>query len=123
MNAAWLRMACVAAVFLLVFATGFWLKALGRPYGVALMTVHKLAATGILFYLLIQAVGANKLSALSASMWIVVSLATLSFLIMIASGGALSAMKSPPAIISVVHQVAPYTTVLFSIVAFLGILW
>ncbi|NER80781.1 MAG: hypothetical protein F6K42_14660 [Leptolyngbya sp. SIO1D8] len=115
-----LRMSGVAVAFLLVFGTGFYLAHLGRPYSVALLTVHKLVATGILVFL---GVIAYRASALSVSTWLSVSLTILAFVVMIASGGVLSAVESPPTMISSVHTVVSYATVLLTIATFYVLLW
>ena len=115
-----LRMIGVIAAFLLVFGTGFYLTHFGRPYGVTLFTAHKLVATGILVFL---GVNIYKTSALGVSAWLVVSLAVLAFVVMIASGGVLSAIESSPAMISSIHKVVSYVTVLLTISAFYLLLW
>ena len=113
-----MRIVGVAATFLLVFGTGFYLTHFGRPYGVTLLTAHKIVATGILVFLGVNIYKIYKTSALGASAWLVVSLAVLAFVVMIASGGVLSAVESSPAMISSIHKVVSYATVLLTIAAF-----
>lgn len=120
MNENGLRMVGVTAAFLLVFVTGFYLTHFGRPYSVALLTMHKIIAAGILVFL---GVIAYRTSALSVSAWLVVSLTVIAFVAMIASGGALSAVESAPAMIVTVHTVGSYVTVLLAIAAFYLLLW
>ena len=115
-----LRMVGVAVAFLLVFGTGFYLTHFGSPYSVALLTVHKIVATGILVFL---GIIAYRASALNVSAWLVVSLTILAFVAMIASGGVLSAVESSPTMIASVHKVGSYVTVLLAISAFYLLLW
>ncbi|ESA37666.1 hypothetical protein N836_35425 [Leptolyngbya sp. Heron Island J] len=118
-----LRMLGVAVAFLLVFGTGFYLTHFGRPYGVALFTVHKLVATGILVFLGVNIYKIYKTPALGGSAWLIVSLAVLAFVVMIASGSVLSAVKSSPTVIAAIHKVVSYVTVLLAIAAFYLLLW
>ncbi len=120
MNENGLRMVGIAAAFLLVFGTGFYLTHFGRPYSVALLTVHKIVAAGILVFL---GIIAYRASALSVSVWLVVSLTVIAFVAMIASGGVLSAIESSPGIIMTVHKVGSYVTVLLAIAAFYLLFW
>ncbi|HDL49799.1 MAG TPA: hypothetical protein ENH33_07580 [Actinobacteria bacterium] len=117
MDASWLRAAGVVCGFLLVFFTGFWMARSGRPYGIGLVTLHKLVAVGILVVLGVSAYRADRASALGALIWLVVSLALVVFVAMIASGGVLSAVESSPAATSLVHKVAPYLAAPLTIAA------
>ena len=80
------------------------------------MTVYKLAAVGILVFLGVSACRASKMLALGPSVWLLVSLAVLAFVAMIASGGVLSVVDSPPAAVSILRKVVPYVTVLLTAV-------
>lgn len=114
MSGDWLKVVGVAVGFVALFGTGFWLSHAGRPYGQALFTVHKLVAVAILVFIVWSAVAANRLSPLGAPAWVVVSLAGLAFVALIASGGVLSAMETPPAAVRFLHKVAPYASLLLS---------
>ena len=54
--------AIAAILFVIVFATGFVLRASGKPYGVPQLTVHKLISLAALPVSLIVSVLAMKLS-------------------------------------------------------------
>jgi steroid 5-alpha reductase family enzyme len=118
MSGDWWRIAGGAVAFVLEFVTGFWLARSGKPYGTALLTVHKLTAVGMLVVLVVTASRASKAAPLGAGVWLGVALAIVAFVALIGSGGALSAMASPPPAVSLLHKVAPYVTVLLTAVAF-----
>lgn len=117
MSGDWWRIAGGAVAFVLEFVTGFWLARLGKPYGTALLTVHKLTAVGMLVVLIVTASRANQVAPLGAGVWLAVVLAIVAFVALIGSGGALSAMASPPAAVALLHKVAPYVTVLLTVLA------
>lgn len=117
MMASWLRVAGVAITFLLVFITGFWLTRSGRPYGVALLTVHKLATVGILVLLGVSVYQADRIPAVNVAAWLVISLAFVGLAAMVVSGSVLSIVEPPPPAISFLHKVAPYPTLLITVVA------
>jgi hypothetical protein len=122
-ESAWSRAGIAAAAFAVVLATGFWLARRGRPYGTLLLTVHKLLCVGILVFLGAIAFATDHDTALEAGVWLVVSLAAVAFVVTIASGGVVSAMESPPPIVSVLHKVAPYAALLLGAASFYTLLW
>ena len=111
MNAESLRIVAVVVGFVVLLGTGYWLSRVGKPYGQMLLTVHKLVSLAMLVFVLWSAIAANKTAALTPSAWLVVSLAALAFVILIGTGGALSAMASPPGIVRWLHKIAPYTAI------------
>lgn len=117
MIASWLRVAGVAIAFLLVFITGFWLTRSGKPYRAASLTVHKLAAVGILVLLGVCIYQANRTPAVNVLAWLVISLAFVGLAAMIVSGSVLSIVESPLPAISILHKVAPYPTLLLTVAA------
>lgn len=117
MSAMWIQVVGMAAAFLFVFTTGFWLTHSGRPYGVALLTLHKIATVGILVLFGTSVYEAIKLSVLSIGVWLVISLALVMCVAMIVSGSVLSIVESPPPAVSLLHRVAPYPTLLLTVAA------
>jgi len=115
MNEVWLPVAGAASGFALVFGTGYWLALVGRPYGAALFAVHKLIGLGMLVYLGLSAYGFRS-AALGRGVWLVVAMAILAFIVVIASGGVLSAVDPAPALASILHKVVPYITVVLTAV-------
>ena len=110
----WFRVAAVVVGFLIVFITGFLLSRSGSPYGSALLNVHKLVAVGLLVFVVWSTFATNKAAPLGGLEWVVVSLAILVFIAIIASGGVVSAMESPPAAVGLLHKVAPYASLLLT---------
>ena len=79
--------------------------------GTASPKPHKLVSAAMLVFILWSAIAANKTAALTAGAWVVVSLAALAFVILVGTGGALSAMASPPGIVRWLHKIAPYASI------------
>jgi hypothetical protein len=111
MSAGWLRIVGVVVGFAVLLGTGYWLSRAGKPYGQILFTVHKLVSVAMLVFILWSAIAVNKTAAMSPGAWVVVSLAALAFLILIGTGGALSAMASPPGMVRWLHKIAPYAAI------------
>ena len=108
------RIAIVAALYVAVIGSGFWLSHHGRPYGVAFLAVHKLAAVAALVYLGVGAYRALRDGTLG-SWGLAAGIATaVLFVGTVATGGLLSVGKEMPAAVHLAHRVTPYLTVLAS---------
>ncbi len=114
------RMITTGLLFLLIFSFGFWLSRSGKPYSVAIFTVHKLIALGLAVYLGITIYKTHQLSPLSAGQIAAVLVMALCFLSLVVTGGLLSIEKPMPAVVSAFHRVLPYLTVLSTAV---GLFW
>ncbi len=109
----------VAVAFLIVFVSGYRLSRAGKPYGTALLTIHKLIALGVLVFVGFTVYGANTEAALGTVAWLAVGLAVVAFVATIATGGVLSALESSPATVKVLHAVLPFVTVVATATALL----
>lgn len=106
------RVVGAGAFFLLIFASGFWLSRSGKPYGMALFTVHKLIALAAMIYLGWTAYQAHQVAPLSP-LQIAALAATLTCAVaMFVTGGLLSIEKAMPPVVLLVHKVFPYLTLL-----------
>ena len=108
------RILYTIAFFLLIFVSGFGLSRSGRPYGVLLLTVHKLLSVGAVVFLTVVMVRVNRSVGLSSREWIVAIVTGLLFLGTIATGGLLSTAKPMPAIVHQLHQIGPFLTLAFT---------
>ena len=98
-------------VFVVIFASGYWLSCTGKPYSVIILTVHKLISLAAVVLLIIVMVQSNQVAALSA-MELIAGVVTGLFLLgLMVTGGLLSIDKQMPAIVRKLHQIAPYLTV------------
>lgn len=115
------RVIITGLFFLLIFLSGIWLRRLGKPYGVIILTIHKLIglATGI--YLIMTVFRIHQVTPLDPIEIIAVGIAVLFFVVDVATGGLLSTEKPMPLSVTVVHKFTPYLTVL-STIAFLYLL-
>ncbi|MFL7793024.1 MAG: hypothetical protein AB8I69_12845 [Anaerolineae bacterium] len=97
-------------VFVVIFASGYWLSRAGKPYSVIVLTVHKLISLAAVVLLVIVMIQANQVAALSALELIAGVITGLFLLGLMATGGLLSVDKQMPAIVLKLHQIAPYLT-------------
>lgn len=111
------RSGVTVGAFMVLFATGYWLARLGKPYGFALFNVHKLVAVGILIFVAVVAYGANKTAPLGMVVWICLAVAAVGFLVLMGTGGAMSAMNAAPQAVRVAHKMAPYVTTVLTLTA------
>jgi len=101
-------------VFMIIVLSGLWLKKSGKPYHAIVLAVHKLVSTaGAVFiaYTCYQYQQANPLS--SAELIACISLAVL-FLAAIVTGGLISTARQMPSIISTLHNVSTYSSILIT---------
>ena len=93
--------------FLVIFASGIWLRRAGRPRHVALLTLHKLTS---LAEILLIGLTAHQLSAVAGIDTTPVGAAAASVALYVAAttaGGWLSVDRPPPPAISAIHIIAP----------------
>jgi len=88
--------------------SGFGLSRSGRPYGVLLLTVHKLLSVGAVVFLTVVIVRVNQSVGLSSTELIAAVITGLLFLGTIATGGLLSTAKPMLAIVHQLHQIGPF---------------
>lgn len=112
MNTNQMRILGVALLFGLIVFSGHWLSSAGKPYGTLLLTVHKLVSVGVVVLLVIALVRAHRAEGLGGLEILGGALTGLFFLSLIATGGLLSTDLQVPVIVSRLHQIAPYLTIL-----------
>ena len=112
MNAGMTRTLTVGALFIIIFGAGFWLSRSGKPYNGLLFTIHKLVGLGALVFLGITVSRIGRTQGLQPGQIAAISVAGLSFLVTIVTGGLVSASTTLPAFVTVIHRLFPYLTVL-----------
>jgi ABC-type multidrug transport system permease subunit len=108
MDGARQKLVVIGLLFLVVFATGFWLGLAGGPYGHLMMVTHKLTSVASLLFMLGVFIQANKTAGLSTAEWIIAAATGLVFVASFASGGLLSAGKTMPDFVLWMHRVSPF---------------
>jgi len=114
MNTGLLRVVVVAIGLATLLGTGYGLRRRGKPYGSILLSAHKLVSVAGLAYVIWSAIAASKVAALTSVAWSLTSLTALSLVILIGTGGVLSALASPPRAIRWLHKVVPYVSILLA---------
>ena len=97
-----------AVLFILVIASGFWVAKSGKPYNTGIFTVHKLIALAAVVLSVIAIVNLLKISPTQTLTIILLVIAGLSVIALFASGGLMSALKSPGSIWLFIHRLAPF---------------
>lgn len=108
------RIAGAVLLFLFIFVSGYWLSRSGKPYGVILLTFHKLIALAAFVFLAILLIQSHRVTALSGTEMVAGTISGLFFLGLIISGGLLSSDARMPALVLKLHEITPYLTVLSS---------
>jgi hypothetical protein len=106
------RITGAVLLFLLIFASGYWLSRSGKPYSVIVLTIHKLIALAAFVFLVIILIQSHRVTPLSGTEMVAGTISGLFFLGLIISGGLLSSDAEIPALVSKLHEIAPYLTVL-----------
>lgn len=91
-----------------ILVSGYRLRNKGKPYGMLLLTIHKLIPLGMLAYLILTLRQMSPLSPLAMTFAI---LGAVLYLLLIASGGWISAAKEAPGGVKIVHKVLPYLAI------------
>jgi len=107
-----LRILYAVVFFLLIFLSGFWLSRSGRPYGVLLLTVHKLLSVAAMVFLIFIIVRINRSSGLSSPELIIALITGLLFIGTIATGGLLSTAKPMPDLVHHLHKITSFLTLI-----------
>ena len=108
MSAIQLRAIGLILCAVVVFGTGGWLTSAGRPYGVALQTVHKLVALAAVIIIAVTVYEPMRIGAVSTGESIVIWVAGLLVIASFASGAVVSASDSAPFWVLRLHRVVPW---------------
>jgi len=112
MSTTQLKIVFVGLFFLFMFLFGFWLSRNGKPYNMALFTMHKLIALGAVVYLVLTIAKIHQATPLTPIQFTAVIITALCFVVTAATGAMLSVDKVMPEIVHRMHQITPYLTVL-----------
>jgi len=104
----------LAGAALVVSVTGVVLTRRGRPFGTGPLTVHKLVALAAMVYYGPLAYRAGRSSGLDGFEGAVLAAGVAVLLVAFASGGAVSAMKEPPAWIVWSHRIGSWAAIAVS---------
>ncbi len=96
--------------FLVIFIAGFILHNNGKPYNIALFTLHKLVSIAVVIFLISTVIKIHRVTPLTSLQIILLALTALFFLATVATGGMLSVDKVWPPIVSTLHKVLPFLT-------------
>jgi hypothetical protein len=113
MSTTQLKIAGAGLFFLLIFLFGYWLSRSGKPYSMALLTVHKLISLGAVVFLGILISQIHQANPLNLTQVSVIAFAALCFAACIVTGGLVSIEKlALPPVVRRLHQFVPYLTLL-----------
>ena len=107
-----IRIVSTGLLYLLIFASGFWLSRTGRPFNGVILTIHKLISLAALAFLVITTIRLHPLATLGALELVAPAITGLLFLGTIVTGGLLSTDQRMPAAILTMHRITPFLTVL-----------
>jgi predicted neutral ceramidase superfamily lipid hydrolase len=99
-----MKILVMAAGFVLIFLTGYWLHRSGQPFNAGVLALHKLLSLALIVYLVLAVLKINKIAPLSQSELIACIVTGLLFLGAVAAGGVLSAVKTMPAVVQTSHK-------------------
>jgi hypothetical protein len=115
MNLMQSQLANAGLFFLFIFLSGFWLNRRGRPYGVIIVTVHKLIGLAAGIYLGLIVYRIYKVTPLSTAQIATVVVTVLFFAVNVATGSLLSTNKAMPGVVSLINKWFPYLTLVSTI--------
>ena len=110
-----LRIGGAVLLALLIYATGYWMKARGKLNGVVL-NVHKLLAVAAAVLLGVTFFQVNKAFGVGGGEVLGLVIAGVIFLATIITGGLVSARIKKPKVIHIAHRVLPHLTIIASAV-------
>jgi hypothetical protein len=106
------RAIITGGLFAVILVSGYLLSRAGKPYGALLLSVHKLIALGAVVFLVLTLLKLNRVEALGATAFAAALVAGVLFLILIVTGGIISAAKTAPGFVTILHRIAPYFAVI-----------
>jgi len=113
-----MKIVVTVAGFILIFFTGFLLYRSGQPFNTGMLTLHKLLSLALIAYLVMAVLKIGKMAPLSGFELIACIVTALLFLGAVASGGVLSAAKTMPDFVRMLHKLLPALTFLSSAITF-----
>lgn len=112
MSATQVRLLSSGLLVVVIFASGFWVSRAGKPYPALNFNIHKLIALAALILLGVMISRVNKAAPLDSTQWLAVVVAGVCALVTILTGGLASIDRPMPVILSTLHKVFPYLSVL-----------
>lgn len=91
-----------------VALSGVILTRAGKPYGTALLTVHKLLDLAAVVFVAVLAYQGSRTTSISAGEWALLATSAVLVVLGFVSGGVVSAMSSPPPAVLWIHRVASW---------------
>jgi hypothetical protein len=107
-----LTLTLVGLLFLIIFISGFWLSKSGKPYHAVVFNVHKLLGLAVFVLVGVLVYQTQHGSAFSSLEFTMIGIAAVLTIGTIISGGLVSIDKSLPTVITLIHKILPYLTVL-----------
>jgi len=104
-------------LFLIIFVSGLVLRRSGKPYNAIILTTHKLISLAAVYFLATTIIRVNRVTNLTTIELATASVTGLFFLSAIISGGLVSADKPKSAIITMLHKITPYLTLISTALA------
>jgi hypothetical protein len=97
--------------FLFIFFSGYLLTRIGKPYNMLIITIHKLVGVALGVYLGLRLYRQHQVAGLNSISLVIITVTVLFFILMVTTGSLLSAERSFPDGIKLLHRVFPYLTV------------
>ena len=107
-----IRMITTGLLFLGIFISGFSLKQAGKPYPGLLFNLHKLIGLAAVAFLIVIVYQIKHINTIGRLETIALIFTFFFFADTIISGGLVSIDKPVPPIISLMHRLLPYATLL-----------
>lgn len=105
----------IGLLFLLTIVTGFWLYGKGNPPPSSILTIHKVAVIGNMYFLNKMFFDLRKAGAVDPSVFVLMIAMNVLFIGTIATGGLLSIETKMPNWIKTAHLVTPWLTIIASV--------
>jgi hypothetical protein len=118
MGANMFRIIITAVIFLVIFLGGYILTHLGKSYSKILLSIHKLAALGVVVYLGIAIYQLRRTITFTLLQITSMVVTGVCLLVLFITGALLSLDKAMPSFIRIVHHVVPYVTLIAAAATF-----
>ena len=99
-------------LFVFIGISGYWLSHIGRPIHMLLLNVHKLISLGALAYLVVTLYRIHQAAPLGPAGMAASVVSILLFIGLLVTGGLLSLAKTMPVIVTRIHHLVPYLTLI-----------
>lgn len=97
---------CAAVLFLITIGFGIWMAQQGKPYGIAIFTIHKLTAIGAVVLAALFCYNLMKNTSAASTVILLIIVAVISVIALLSTGALMSAKNTVAQYLRIIHIIS-----------------